>query len=90
VKTTTIAAGSTNGVIAADVEPFGTITMSRDSEGDEVVADIGQRNPHVKAFAKRAGVTAEEIRKHGSKAIAVLPNLRELWDATVAREKRGR
>lgn len=85
MKTTFIAQAA--GASIVDGEPFGTITMSRDPESGEEAPDVAQRNPHVAAFAKRAGITSQDVRKHGPKAFNVLPNLRELVGATEGRDR---
>jgi hypothetical protein len=47
--------------------------------------EANRTNPNLGKLMKLAGVTAEDVRKHGSRSFNVLPNLRELADATAAR-----
>jgi hypothetical protein len=47
--------------------------------------EANRTNPNLGKLMKLAGVTAEDVRKHGSRSFHVLPNLRELADATAAR-----
>lgn len=47
--------------------------------------EANRTNPNLGKLMKQAGVTAEDVRKHGSRSFQVLPNLRELADATAAR-----
>jgi len=69
-------------------EAPGTIAMAADAEGTPrpVLARSKSTNPHLAKFCKLAGVGAAELAKFGPGEIRVLPNLRELVDAT---DRRG-
>lgn len=54
--------------------------------------ELHKHNPELGWCMKHAGVTAADLRKHGpttSTSTRVLPNLRELAQATATRESRG-
>jgi len=42
-------------------------------------------NPHLSRFMKRCGLTAEQVRKHGTATVNVVPELAKLVDATARR-----
>lgn len=53
--------------------------------GDEVELDayeVHKSNPHLRAYMKACGLSVDDVRKHGSVTINVVPNLGELIAAT--------
>jgi hypothetical protein len=47
--------------------------------------EANRTNAELPRFMRMARITADDVRKHGSRQFNVLPNLRELADATAAR-----
>ncbi len=47
--------------------------------------ELTRDNPHLGRFMKAAKLSVEQVRQHGSRTFHVIPNLRELAEATVQR-----
>lgn len=85
---TTAAAGSTTErtTLQSDTPAAANPGVAADSLEDGPDAfEANRTNPHLGKLMKQAGVTADQVRKHGSRTFNVLPNLRELADETAAR-----
>lgn len=73
-------------VLQSDSKPTPNPGAPTDSLEDGPDAfEANRTNPNLGRFMKQAGISAEDVRKHGSRTFHVLPNLRELADATAAR-----
>lgn len=72
--------------LQSDAKPAANPGAPSDSLEDGPDAfEANRANPHLASLMKRAGVTADNVRQHGSRSFTVLPNLRELADATAQR-----
>src|SRR6185436_15727853 len=76
----------TRGFLQSDAPPARTPGQAGFGDGPDAF-DATRDNPHLPMLMRAAGVTIDNIRKHGSKTFNVLPNLRELADATNQRTK---
>lgn len=78
-------AGATRAELQSDKKPAtvpGSVDL--DEEGPDAY-EANRANPNLGKLMKWAAVSADDVRKHGSRQFNVLPNLRELADATAAR-----
>lgn len=83
--------------LALGAAPFQRATLQSDAppaaapgaQGAALELDAYEQhksNPHLPRMMKLAGLSVEDVRKHGAVKFAVVPNLRELAEAT---ERRG-
>ena len=47
--------------------------------------ELARDNPHLGRLMKAAKLSVEQVRQHGSRTFHVIPNLRELAEATIQR-----
>jgi hypothetical protein len=78
------AAPAMRAALQSDAKPApGAATAPLDDGPDAF--ELTRDNPHLGRFMRTARVWVEEVRKHGSRTFHVVPNLRELAEATIQR-----
>lgn len=79
------AAPTTRGPLQSDTRPA-QVPINAGAMPEVDAYEANKDNPNLAGMMRRCGVTAEQVKQHGSRTFNVVPNLRDLVAAT---EKRG-
>lgn len=78
------AAGGVRTPLQSDARPAAAPADASLEDGPDAF-EANRSNPNLGKLMKWAGVTVDHVRQHGSRQFTVVPNLRELADATAGR-----
>lgn len=79
------AAPAARGTLQSDARPAAAPSDATLEDGPDAF-EANRTNPNLPRLMKWAQVTPDQVRQHGSRQFTVVPNLRELADATATRD----